>query len=272
MSILSKIVDTKHQEVSYLKQKVSLEEIKQKALKHSSTFTRRNFVEAIQNKIKNNQPAVIAEIKKASPSKGIICHNFFANEIAKEYEKNGAACLSVLTDEEYFKGKIDYLLQASLATNLPVLRKDFIIDEYQIYQSALIRADAILLIASILSEEQMQYFEEIAHSLNLAVLPEIHHDNELEKAMKLKTPLLGINNRNLDTFSVDLAQTINLLPKISNKIIVTESGILTKDNVKLMQSHNVNTFLVGEAFMKKYTPFDSGRALHELFFNSNNQE
>ena len=270
MSILNRIIDFKCQEVSYLKQKLSLEKIKQKALEHSSTFTRRNFVEAIQNKIKNNQPAVIAEIKQASPSKGIICHNFIPSEIAQAYEKNGAACLSVLTDEEYFKGKIDYLLQARLATNLPVLRKDFIIDEYQIYQSALIRADAILLIASILSAEQMQYFEEIAHSLNLAVLPEIHHDNELEKAIKLKTPLLGINNRNLETFSVDLTQTINLLPKISNKIVVTESGILTKDDVKLMQSHNVQTFLVGETFMKKLTPIDCGKTLHELFFNDNN--
>ncbi|MFM2344986.1 MAG: Indole-3-glycerol phosphate synthase [Pseudomonadota bacterium] len=268
MSILSQIVDTKRKEVSYLKQTLSLEEIKQQALQlqHSSTFQRRDFIQAIQHKHQHNKSAVIAEIKKASPSKGIICTNFIPEQIAQEYEKNGAACLSVLTDEDYFKGKIEYLEQARQATNLPVLRKDFIVDEYQIYQSALIGADAILLIASILSAEQMQYFEEIAHSLNLAVLPEIHHDDELEKSIKLKTKLLGINNRNLATFSVDLAQTINLLHKIDNKIIVTESGILAQEDVKLMQSHNVNTFLVGEAFMRENSPIASGKALSNLFF------
>ncbi len=267
MSILNRIVDIKRQEVSYLKQQLSLEQIKQQALEYIKQSPSRDFIQAIKNKHDNNQSAVIAEIKQASPSKGIICNNFVPAEIAIAYQQNGASCLSVLTEEQYFKGKIEYLQQAKLVTSLPVLRKDFIIDEYQIYQSALIGADAILLIASILDEKQMIKFEEIAHSLNLAVLPEIHHENELDKAIKLKTPLLGINNRNLQTFAVDLAQTINLLPKISNKIIVTESGILDKNDVELMHSHQVKTFLVGEAFMKKDTPAEIGQALHQLFYS-----
>jgi indole-3-glycerol phosphate synthase len=262
-NILQKIVKTKQQEVFKLKQEISLETIKSQALSYTTTAKKNDFITAIKAKHAQNKTAIIAEIKKASPSKGIICQNFFVDKIAKSYEDAGATCLSVLTDRKYFMGSEEYLNIAKQNSSLPILRKDFIIDEYQIYQSKLMGADAILLIASILTEKQMQKFEDIAFELELSVLPEIHHKSELEKAYKLNTPLFGINNRNLATFEVSLNQTLNLLEQIENKIIVTESGILSKNDIKLMQSNNVNTFLVGEAFMKAK---NCGEELRKLFF------
>ena len=261
-NILAQITQTKFKEVALAKQVLSLADIQKQAIKYCKLNPTKSFIEAITSKHTAKKSAVIAEIKKASPSKGILCENFIPSKIAKEYADNGAACLSVLTDTDYFMGKAEYLMQAKQACNLPILRKDFIIDEYQIYESALMGADCILLIASILDAKIMQKFEAIAIDLGLAVLPEIHHENELEKAMNLQTPMLGINNRNLATFEVNLTQTINLLPKIKDKIIVTESGILTKFDVELMHTHNVKTFLVGEAFMKTE---NAGQSLKQIF-------
>jgi indole-3-glycerol phosphate synthase len=270
-SILSNIVQTKHQEVQGAKQQLSLAEIQATALKmlEDPKYTRRNFVQALQYQHIHHpkKSAVIAEIKQASPSKGIICKNFVVADIAKAYTKNHAACLSVLTDEIYFKGHSTYLMQAKNATHIPILRKDFIVDIYQIYQSYIMGADAILLIANILSLEQMLEFEHIAHNLGMAVLPEVHDAQELTSAMQLKTPLVGINNRNLSTFDVNIQQTIDLLDAIQNtqKIVITESGITSNIDVNLMRQNNVHTFLVGEAFMRQPTSEMMGQALTELF-------
>jgi indole-3-glycerol phosphate synthase len=215
----------------------------------------RDFVGAIRAKIATGNAAVIAEIKKASPSKGIIRANFNPAEIAESYEAGGAACLSVLTDVEYFQGSAEYLKQARAACNLPVLRKDFMIDAYQIYEARAMGADCILLIVAALDLATMQQLENIAHQLGMAVLVEVHNAEELALALQLQTPLLGINNRNLRTFEVTLDTTLGLLKSISGtKIVVTESGIFTADDVKLMRNNNVHTFLVGEAFMRQPEP------------------
>jgi indole-3-glycerol phosphate synthase len=223
----------------------------------------RDFVGAIRAKITNGKAAVIAEIKKASPSKGVIRADFNPAEIAKSYEAGGAACLSVLTDVEYFQGSIEYLKQARAACSLPVLRKDFMIDAYQVYEARSIGADCILLIAAAIDLAKMQELESVAHSLGMAALVEVHNGEELDLALQLKTPLLGINNRNLRTFDVTLQTTLDLLPKIKDKIIVTESGIFTSEDVALMRKNNVHTFLVGEAFMRQPDP---GVALKEVFY------
>ena len=250
--ILKKILAVKVHEVALATATNPLSQIRKEAEQSSPP---RNFIDAIRNKIAAGQSAVIAEIKKASPSKGVIRANFNPAEIATSYAQQGAACLSVLTDEQFFQGHAEYLKQARTACIIPVLRKDFIIDVYQIYQARAMGADAILLIASALTLEQMQTFESLAHELGMAVLVEVHDEIELEVALQLTTPLIGINNRNLRTFEVSLQTTLDLLPRIpQERIVVTESGILTKEDVKLMRANHVQTFLVGEAFMRADNP------------------
>ncbi len=224
----------------------------------------RGFVQAIENKINPGLSAVIAEIKKASPSKGLIRENFIASDIAQSYEQGGAACLSVLTDVDFFQGSDAYLQQARHACQLPVLRKDFIIDPYQIYEARLIGADAILLIAACLSDTQLSEFSALAYELDLDVLVEVHDEAELERALKLPVRLMGINNRNLRTFETTLNTTISLLNRIpDDRIVVTESGIHLPEDIALMREHQVNAFLVGESFMRAEQP---GERLAELFF------
>ena len=250
--ILNKIIATKETEVAAAKIQRSLTAVQAEAQSASPT---RDFIGSIRTKIANGQSAVIAEIKKASPSKGIIRADFQPAEIARSYEQGGAACLSVLTDAEYFQGSPEYLKQARAACALPVLRKDFMIDPYQVYEARAMGADCILLIAAAIDLEKMRELETIAHSLGMAVLVEVHNGEELDLALQLETPLLGINNRNLRTFEVTLDTTLGLLNRIpKNKIIVTESGIFTHDDVTLMRKNNVHTFLVGEAFMRQPEP------------------
>ena len=215
----------------------------------------RDFVGAIRAKIAADQPAVIAEIKKASPSKGVIREDFRPAEIAATYAAHGAACLSVLTDELYFQGSPEYLKQARAACSIPVLRKDFMIEPYQVFEARAMGADCILLIAAALELPQMQELEAIAHDLGMAVLVEVHDGDELDLALQLKTPLVGINNRNLRTFDVTLDTTLGLLSRIpEDRIVVTESGIFTSEDVALMRRHHVDAFLVGEAFMRQPDP------------------
>jgi indole-3-glycerol phosphate synthase len=215
----------------------------------------RNFTGAIRGKISAGQAAVIAEIKKASPSKGVLRAEFHPAEIAASYARHGAACLSVLTDEQFFQGSAAHLQQARAACTLPALRKDFIVDEYQVYQARAMGADAILLIAAALNVKQMQAFEALAHSLGMAVLVEVHDGAELDAALQLTTPLLGVNNRNLRSYEESPQTTRDLLPRIPNdRIVVTESGILKPEDVKLMRAHQVHAFLVGEAFMRAADP------------------
>jgi indole-3-glycerol phosphate synthase len=250
--ILNKILAVKAQEVAAAQAIKPLATVRDEAGKVAPA---RDFVAAIRGKIAAGQAAVIAEIKKASPSKGVLRADFRPGEIAASYAQHGAACLSVLTDEQFFQGSADYLKQARAACKLPVLRKDFIVDEYQIYQARAMGADAILLIAAALDVAQMQVFEALAHRLGMAVLVEVHNGAELDAALQLSTPLIGVNNRNLRTFEVSLHTTLDLLPRIpGDRIVVTESGILTAADVKLMRSHQVHAFLVGEAFMRADDP------------------
>ncbi len=250
--ILKKIIATKVAEVAAAKAQKPLVVVQAEAAAASAP---RDFVGSIRAKIAKNKSAVIAEIKKASPSKGIIREDFRPADIAKNYEQGGAACLSVLTDVEYFQGSPEYLKQARAACTLPVLRKDFMIDTYQVYEARAMGADCILLIAAALDLATMRKLEQIAHDLGMAVLVEVHNGEELVLALQLETPLLGINNRNLRTFEVTLDTTLGLLPRIpQNKIVVTESGIFTADDVALMRKNNVHTFLVGEAFMRQPEP------------------
>lgn len=258
--ILQKILTVKAQEVAAARAAKPLAEICAEA---ASVPPPRDFVAAIRNKIAAGQAAVIAEIKKASPSKGVLRADFRPAEIAASYAQHGAACLSVLTDQQFFQGSADYLQQARHACAIPVLRKDFIVDEYQIYQSRAMGADCILLIAAALSIDQMQVFEALAHKLGMAVLVEVHDANELKFALQLHTPLIGINNRNLRTFEVSLQTTLGLLDGISEeRIVVTESGIFHASDVQLMRRHHVHTFLVGEAFMRALDP---GLELERVF-------
>ena len=215
----------------------------------------RDFVGAIRARIAANRPAIIAEIKKASPSKGVIRKDFRPAEIAATYAAHGAACLSVLTDKQYFQGSPEYLKQARAACSIPVLRKDFMVEPYQVYEARAMGADCILIIAAALDLPRMRELEAIAQSLGMGVLVEVHDGEELDLALQLETPLVGINNRNLRTFDVTLETTLNLLSHIPpDRIVVTESGIFTPEDVALMRSHNVNTFLVGEAFMRAPDP------------------
>ncbi len=245
--ILNKILATKAQEVAAQKAAVPLAEVKAR-LRDAEPV--RDFFASIRNKHAQNLPAIIAEIKKASPSKGLIRPDFHPADIARAYESAGAACLSVLTDEVYFQGSPEYLKQARSAVSLPVLRKDFIIDDYQIYQARTWGADAVLLIAAALDAAQLAHFEAVAHDLGLTVLLELHDQSELEKCRNMTTPLWGVNNRNLRTFEVTLQQTLDLLPELSGKTVVTESGIRNKDDVDFMCGHGVHTFLIGETFMR----------------------
>lgn len=258
--ILNKIIATKVDEVATAKNLKPLSTVQEEALNASPA---RDFVASIRAKIANRQSAVIAEIKKASPSKGVIRADFNPAEIAKSYEQGGAACLSVLTDIDYFQGSPEYLKQARAACKLPVLRKDFMIDAYQVYEARAMGADCILLIAAAIDLAKMRELEQIAHSLGMAVLVEVHNGEELDLALQLNTPLLGINNRNLRTFDVTLNTTLELLTRIpTDKIVVTESGIFTSDDVALMLKNNVHTFLVGEAFMRQDDP---GTELAKVF-------
>lgn len=263
--ILDRIIATKREEVhSGLKLK-PLPALRALAESNrlDSFLKPRGFVRSIQEAISAGRPAVIAEIKKASPSKGVLRDDFQPVLIAQSYEQHGASCLSVLTDVNYFQGSIAYLEAARAACSIPVLRKDFTIDEYQVIEARAIGADAILLIAAALNLSQMRDLENCAHSLGLDVLIEVHNAEELESAVQLKTPLLGINNRNLKTFEVSLDTTIGLLSQIpKDKIVVTESGILNRADVQLMRSHAVNAFLVGEVLMRAPDP---GAALAQLF-------
>ena len=258
--ILNKILATKAIEVAVAKTKVSLDEVKALAFAEPKP---RDFVGSIRAKIAAGNAAVIAEIKKASPSKGVIRESFNPAEIAKSYEVGGAACLSVLTDLEYFQGSADYLKQARAACNLPVLRKDFMIDAYQVYEARAMGADCILLIVAALELGKMRELEAVAHELGMAVLVEVHDGDELALALQLETPLVGINNRNLRTFDVTLQTTLGLLSRLpDDRIIVTESGIFTADDVKLMRDNHVHSFLVGEAFMRQADP---GAELAKVF-------
>ena len=262
--ILKQICEVKVEEVAAAKKRMSFEDMRRDA---ESRVLTRDFVGALKAKIAKNQAAVIAEVKKASPSKGVIREDFIPADIAQSYaEGNGkvsAACLSVLTDRQFFQGQPDYLKQARASCLLPVLRKDFMVDPYQIYESRAMGADAVLLIAACLDDAQMVEMENIARSLDMAVLVEVHDAEELDRALKLKTPLLGINNRNLRTFEVSLQTTLDLQKRVSaDKLLVTESGILSADDVNTMRDAGVHAFLVGEAFMRADEP---GEALAKLF-------
>lgn len=258
--ILNKIIATKHEEVAAALLVKSLAIVEAEAAAQPAP---RDFVGAIRDKASHGQPAIIAEIKKASPSKGVIRPDFQPAEIARSYEQFGAACLSVLTDRQYFQGCPEYLQAARAACTLPVLRKDFMVDHYQVAEARAMGADAILLIAAALSLAEMQQLEAQAHGYGMAVLVEVHNGEELDAALQLKTPLLGINNRNLRTFDVTLDTTLGLLARIpADKIVVTESGILKPEDVALMRANKVQCFLVGEAFMRAPEP---GLELARLF-------
>jgi indole-3-glycerol phosphate synthase len=258
--ILQKIVEVKHQELAQAKRSKTFELMRQDA---ESRVLTRDFVGAMRAKLARGQAAVIAEVKKASPSKGVLRENFIPADIAQSYAEHGAACLSVLTDKQFFQGSVDYLKQARASVHLPVLRKDFMVDAYQIYESRAMGADCVLLIAAILDDAQMKEFEAIAMSLDMAVLVEVHDGAELERALQLKTPLIGINNRNLRTFEVTLDTTLGMMRDVpTDRILVTESGIMTKGDVVKMRGAGVHSFLVGEAFMRAKEP---GEALAELF-------
>ena len=258
--ILNKILAVKREEVAAAVLIKPLAEVRATAEAQTKP---RDFVGAIRGKLAAGESAVIAEIKKASPSKGVIRADFRPAEIAADYAAHGAACLSVLTDRQFFQGAPEYLQAARAACALPVLRKDFLVDAYQVYEARAMGADAILLIAAALDLPTMRDFEAIARSFGLAVLVEVHNGDELDAALQLETPLIGVNNRNLRTFEVSLQTTLDLLPRIpADRIVVTESGILAGADVELMHRHGVGTFLVGEAFMRQAHP---GAALAELF-------
>lgn len=258
--ILNKIIATKHEEVAAARGVKSMAQLEAEIAHQGAP---RDFVAAIRQKIENGQSAVIAEIKRASPSKGVIRADFRPADIARSYAEHGAACLSVLTDRQYFQGAPEYLQAARAACTLPVLRKDFLIDAYQVAEARAMGADAILLIAAALDLPQMQALERQAMDYGMAVLVEVHDGLELEAALQLQTPLLGINNRNLRTFEVSLETTLGLLPRIpAERIVVTESGILSRGDVIRMRENDVHAFLVGEAFMRAPEP---GEALAALF-------
>ena len=258
--ILNKIVAVKREEVAAALTRKSLADARFDA---ESRVLTRDFVGAMRAKFAAGHAAVIAEIKKASPSKGVLRADFIPADIAQSYAEYGAACLSVLTDQQFFQGCVDHLKQARASCQLPVLRKDFMVDAYQIYESRAMGADAVLLIAACLDDAQMKDFEHIARSLDMAVLVEVHDAAELERALKLKTPLIGVNNRNLKTFEVSLDTTLALMRDIpADRLLVCESGIHTRDDVLRMGAAGVNAFLVGEAFMRADEP---GEALAALF-------
>jgi indole-3-glycerol phosphate synthase len=259
--ILKKIIHRKVEEVVERSARLHMRDLMPLAQAASAP---RGFVAAIEDKLAQGHSAVIAEIKKASPSKGLLREDFRPAEIAASYEKGGAACLSVLTDADFFQGHEEYLKQARAACSLPVIRKDFIIDPYQVYEARAIGADCILLIVAALGDAMLLELSELARHLGMDVLVEVHDAHELERALKIPMKLIGINNRNLRTFETRLTTTIDLLQQIPrDRIVVTESGIHSTADVQFMRDHNVNAFLVGEAFMRAPEP---GEALRSLFF------
>lgn len=258
--ILDKIVAVKREEVVASRRHKPLDMVRADA---ESRVLTRDFEGAMRAKIAAGQAAVIAEIKKASPSKGVLRAEFIPADIAQSYAEFGAACLSVLTDKQFFQGSVDFLKQARASCDLPVLRKDFMIDPYQIYEARAMGADAVLLIAACLDDAQMADMEAVARSLDMAVLVEVHDRAELDRALKLKTRLVGINNRNLKTFEVSLQTTLDMLPDVpADRLLITESGIQTPEDVRRMREAKVHAFLVGEAFMRADEP---GEALAKLF-------
>lgn len=262
--ILNKILDVKADEVAAAKKHQDLKSLRRDVESdHASRTQIRGFEASLRNKIAAGKAGVIAEIKKASPSKGVLRENFQPADIAQSYAQHGAACLSVLTDVHFFQGAPEYLKQARAACEIPALRKDFIIDPYQIYQARSWGADCVLLIVAALDHGLMAELEACAHELGTGVLVEVHDADELNAALRLKTAMLGINNRNLRTFETSLDTTIKLLPRISpDKLVITESGILAPDDVKRMRDADVHAFLVGEAFMRAEEP---GLELARLF-------
>lgn len=258
--ILKKIVARKHEEIAERRARVSQADLAERL---GEVDAPRGFVEAMQAKIDAGGSAVIAEIKKASPSKGVLREDFRPAEIARSYAQGGAACLSVLTDIDFFQGADAYLQQARAACELPVIRKDFIVDPYQVVEARAIGADCILLIAACLDDARLTGLNDLAHELGMDVLIEVHDGEELERALNTDNRLIGINNRNLRTFELSLETTLDLLQRVpQGRLVVTESGILAPDDVKRMRSHGVHAFLVGEAFMRADDP---GARLAELF-------
>ncbi|MDB5820777.1 MAG: indole-3-glycerol phosphate synthase TrpC [Rhizobacter sp.] len=258
--ILNKIVEVKREEIALAKRRRGLVSLRRDAEALGGV---RDFAGAMRRKADAGGAAVIAEIKKASPSRGVIRDPFVPSAVAESYAEHGATCLSVLTDAQFFQGSPDYLKQARAACELPVLRKDFMVEEYQLFEAREMGADCILLIASILDDAQLADLEACAFALQMSVLVEVHDSAELDRALRLRTPLMGINNRNLRTFEVDLSTTIDLLIKVPpERLLVTESGILERRDVDRMREHGVHAFLVGEAFMRAPEP---GVALAELF-------
>jgi len=263
LTILDRILEVKRAEVAAAKSRLSLKEIEMRAKIAAPV---RDFVGALRKK----HPAVIAEIKRASPSRGVLRADFDPAAIAKSYEKGGAACMSVLTDKDFFQGSAGDLQAARAACSLPALRKDFVIDPYQVFESRALGADCVLLIAACLSRKEMSHLETLALNLDMAVLVEVHDGSELDAALELETPLIGINNRNLKNFDTRLETTLDLLPRVpAGRMVITESGIVSLDDVSRMRARGVNAFLVGEAFMRQEDP---GAALRELFFAAAQQK
>lgn len=259
--ILIKILERKAEEIAERSPTAPISLLREKAELQSAP---RGFIQAIQNKISAKQPAVIAEIKKASPSKGLLRDPFVPVDVAKSYAASGAACLSVLTDKDFFQGDESYLIEARAACELPVIRKDFIVDPYQIYEARAIGADCILLIASALDDAQLSDLTTLTHELGMDVLLEVHDAEEMTRALKTKATLIGVNNRNLRTFETNLQTTLDLMGMVSDdRLLVTESGILTTDDVSMMRNADIHAFLVGEAFMRADDP---GEALQRLFY------
>lgn len=259
-TVLKKIIARKREEVAERRIATPIEELKTRIAEQSPC---RGFTAAIEAKIENGQAAVIAEIKKASPSKGVIRPSFAPSDIAKSYESHGATCLSVLTDVDFFQGADQYLMEARSAVNLPVIRKDFIVDEYQVYESRALGADCILLIVSAVDADQLKEFNQLAHNLGMDVLVEVHNREELALALSLPNRLIGINNRNLHTFATTLDTTYQLLGHIDDDhIVITESGIHSAEHVRGMRERGVNGFLIGEAFMRAENP---GKAMQSMF-------
>ncbi len=260
--ILKKILARKFQEIEDRSKRIDLLQISKQA---ELADPPRGFVTSLKRRLDNGESAVIAEIKKASPSKGVIREDFDPVQIAKSYEKAGAACLSVLTDEDFFQGHDDYLVAARAACSLPVIRKDFMIDPYQVYEARVLSADCILLIVAALDDDNLRRLFDLSSELGMDTLVEVHDQAELDRALKLELSFVGVNNRNLRSFETSLSTTLDLLKGIPEGcFVVTESGIHTSDDVALMRANNVNAFLVGEAFMRVPEP---GELLSELFFS-----
>lgn len=260
-TVLEKIITRKYEEVAERRARVGLAELERLAVTADPV---RGFARRLQEQARNKQPAVIAEVKKASPSKGVLREDFVPADIARSYEAGGATCLSVLTDIDFFQGADEYLKQARAACTLPVIRKDFMVDPYQVVEARALGADCILLIVAALEDAQMAELADAAKVQGLDVLVEVHDGAELDRALRLETPLIGINNRNLHTFELTLETTLDLLPRVPrDRLVVTESGILHRADVELMEINEVYAFLVGEAFMRAEEP---GVELQRLFF------